>query len=220
MACGLTFQMACVPSAWPSISVRFICPLLPCFSIIALALCSLGQSYIHWISCSGNPDFARSFMFIHATIVLKFQLRVWAMSLSEACQMQTLVNEDKSMARLSDALCWPSSQASFPTPWGLTPDRQGSIRLPESLLGQVLWKQEISVQPRESLASYLMAFHSNQHATNRYPNRTKGFWQLVEFIVVKLKVEQSWFATDFVCNVHLHAKKAIRFNPSWSLSSI
>lgn len=95
------------------ISIRFICLLLPCFSVIAFALYSLGQSYIHWIGHSRNPGFARDFMFICAAIVLKFQLRVRASSVSEACQIQTLVNE-KSVARLSDVPRWPSSPGTLP----------------------------------------------------------------------------------------------------------
>ena len=95
------------------INVRFIHLLLPCFSIIALALCSLGQSYIHWIGHSRNPDFARNFMFICAATVLKFPLRVRASIVSEARQIQTFVNE-KSVARLSDAAHWPSSPGTLP----------------------------------------------------------------------------------------------------------
>lgn len=100
--------MACVLSALKLVSIRFICLLLPYFPIIALVSCSLGQSYMHWIGHSESPHFSRSFMFTQAAIVFKFQLRVRARSLSEACQNQTLVNE-KSVARLSDAPCWPSS---------------------------------------------------------------------------------------------------------------
>lgn len=51
--CGPTVQLARVLSAWTLISIRFISPLLPCFFKIALTLCSLGQSYIHWSRCSG-----------------------------------------------------------------------------------------------------------------------------------------------------------------------
>ena len=95
------------------ISIRFICLLLPCFSIIAFASCSSGQSYIHWMGHSRNPDFARNFMFICAAMVLKFQLRVRASSVSEVCQIQTLVNE-KSVARLSGIPRWPSSPGTLP----------------------------------------------------------------------------------------------------------
>lgn len=107
--CSPTFQMACVLSALRLVSIRFICLLLPYFPIIALVSCSLGQSYIHWIGHSESPNFPRSFMFTQAAIVFKFQLRVRAQSLCEACQNQTLVNEKKTVARLSDAPCWPSS---------------------------------------------------------------------------------------------------------------
>lgn len=142
---GPTFQMPCIPSAWTLISIRFICLLLPYFSIITLALCSSSQSYICWIGHSGNPYFARSFRFTHAAIVFKFQFRVRSRSLSEACQNQTLVNE-KSLVKLSDAPHGPPSSArevSFPAPPGLTPDKKESIGWPEGPPGEDLWKQEI-----------------------------------------------------------------------------
>lgn len=127
--CGPASQMACVLSAWTLISIRFLCPLLPCFSIIALALCSLGQSHHRWIGCSVNPYLARSFMFTHAVIVLKFQLRVTAGSLSEACQYQTSWMRRRAWPgslMLPTSPLPPGREASFPVPQGLTPDSQGS----------------------------------------------------------------------------------------------
>ena len=70
-------------------------------------------------------------MFTHAAIVFKFQLRVRARNLSEACQNPTFVNEEKSLRRLSDAPCWPSClsrETSFPAPWEPAADSWGSIR--------------------------------------------------------------------------------------------
>lgn len=115
-----------------------------------------------------NPYFARSFMCSHDANVFKSQPRVRPRSLSEACQNQILVNE-KRLASLSDAPCqpfFPRQRGSLSAPLGPTPDRQGSTRQPEGPPGQALQKQEISVQPRGSLVSNLMAFYSKQHATN------------------------------------------------------
>ena len=139
-----------------------------CFVKLRSELYSLEQLF--W-----NPYFARSLMFSHDWIVFKSQPRVRPRSLSEACQNQIFVNE-KRLARLSYGPCQPSSprqRSILPCSSG-TYSRQPRVnkmaRGPPSL---ALWKQEISVQPRESLGSYLMAFHSKQHTTHRHFN---GQW--------------------------------------------
>lgn len=129
--CSPTFQMACVLSTLMLVSIRFICLLLPYFPIIALASCSLGQSYMHWIGHSESPHFSRSFLFTHAAIVFKFQLRMRARSLSEACQNQPLWMR---RAAWSGSLMLPiglppsGKEVSFPAPLGPIEDSKGSIR--------------------------------------------------------------------------------------------
>lgn len=220
--CGSTFQLACVLSAWTLISIRFISPLLPCFFITALALCSLDQSYIHWSSCSGILTLPGD----SCSPMMQLSLNLSPESDPGVSQKPVRIKSLWTRRDWLDSLMLPVSppspgrEASFPVPLGPTPDSQGSIRWPEGPPGQALQKQEISVQPRESLVAYLMAFHSKQHATNRHSNRTKGFWQLVEFIVAEMWAQWDRFAADISLQHSPTHKKEIRFNSSWSLSPI
>lgn len=190
---GPTLQIACVLNAWTLISIRFICPLLPYFSTIALALCSLGQRYLCWIGCSGNPYSSSSLMFTCATIVFKFQLWVRARSLSEACQSQTLVEKEKSSVRLSDA-----------------PHRPSSLRQshPSLLLGDFFRqlgvnRMAISATMSGPLGTRNLYNLGNLWAPvwwplilskcNRHSNWTKGFWQFV----VHCGGDVSW--TELAC---------------------
>lgn len=185
-----------------------------CFVQLGSELYSLEQLF--W-----NPDFARSLMSTHDAIVFKYHLRVTLRNLSEAFQNKSLWTRswlESLMLLVSPP--YPGREASFPTPLGPTPDSQRSIGQPEGPPDQALWKQEISVQPRESLVPYLMAFHSKQHAINRHSNRTKGFWQLVEFIVAEMWAQWSRFAADIALQHSPTHTKGIRFNSSWSLSPI
>lgn len=145
-------------------TLALLFPNCPCFL-------QLSQNYTHWIGYFGNSHFSRSSMFTQAATVFKFQLRVRARNLSEACQNPTLVNEEKSLSRLSDAPCWPSClsrEASFPAPWGTYCRQLGVHKIARR-------STELGPLEIRNLYNQRVAFPSKKHTPNRHSNETKGF---------------------------------------------
>lgn len=108
---------------------------LPCFFIIALALWSLGQSYIHWSSCSGILTLPGA----SCSAMIELSLNLSPESDPGVSQKPVRIKSLWTRRGWLDSLMVPVSlpppgrEASFPAPLGPTPDSQGSIRWPEVL---------------------------------------------------------------------------------------
>lgn len=148
-------------------------------------------------------------MFTHAAIVFKFLLRVRARGLSEACQNQTLVNEERSLARLSDAPHQPSSfsqKGILPCSSGTYSRQLGVNRMARRSARSGLCGNKKSLQPRESLAPCLTAFHSKQMQQTDIPTGQRDSDSLC-LLWWRCEMNRAGVLRTSLCSAHLHTEK-------------